>query len=144
MFAKVTWAAGVFSGLGGITRRPTRIAAGAFALAASLAVYAIWQLTHFGPSDQQALMSNLFFLPVDAAAFAMAGRASRRTTASPRVCRAWRLLALAAAAQFLGDLTYTCFELGGAAPFPSLADGFSTMSRILTRLSSTGSAAAQP
>ena len=94
------------------------------ALVAYLALYAAWQLTHFGPADQQALLSNVFFLPVDAAAVVMAARASRQVRSSPRTCRAWRLFALAAAAQFLGDLTYTIYELAGASPYPSLADGF--------------------
>ena len=104
--------------------RPSRLTVGGWVFAAYLAVYAAWQLSHFGPSGQQALLSNLFFLPVDAAAVAMGARASWQVRASPRMCRAWRLFALAAAAQFLGDLTYTYYDLAGAAPYPSLADGF--------------------
>ncbi len=100
----------------------SRLAAGAFV--AYLAIYALWQLIHFGPADQQQLLSNVFFFPIDAAAILACWQASRRSLASPRLRRSWQVLAVAVSCQFLGDLVYTAYELAGASAYPSVADAF--------------------
>jgi predicted signal transduction protein with EAL and GGDEF domain len=53
-----------------------------------LAFYAVWQLTDFGPSSEQAFISNIFFWPVDLAAVYACLQAARRTARTARLSRA--------------------------------------------------------
>ncbi len=93
------------------------------ALGGLLAVYASWQLLHWGPTGARSLIGDVFFYPVSAAAAVLAWRASARCAAWPRLRRSWRLLALGAGAYLLGDVAQTVYELVGRKPYPSIADG---------------------
>ena len=88
-----------------------------------LLFYAGWQL--FGwPAGHRELVGDVFFYPVDVAAIAAAWAASRRCAGQPRLRSAWRLLALAFGSFFAGDIAWTVYEVLGARPYPSVADGF--------------------
>ncbi len=69
-----------------------------------LVVYALWQIFRWGGRAHQAFIGDLAFVPVNAAAVALAWRVSRRADLGYRTCRAWRLLSLAMFLYLLGDL----------------------------------------
>jgi diguanylate cyclase (GGDEF)-like protein len=96
----------------------------ALGLAALLSVYGSWQLLGWGPATDRQLIGDAFFYPVGAAAVFTSWRTAQRCAGWARLRRAWLLLALAALAYLLGDVAQTVYELRGARPYPSIADGF--------------------
>ena len=93
-------------------------------LAAFVAVYLSWQLLHWIPGSRQSI-GDLLILPVDAAAMTAAWLASRRCAASKRLRLFWRLLALALAAELMGDVIQAVYDVAlHRSPYPSLADPF--------------------
>jgi diguanylate cyclase (GGDEF)-like protein/PAS domain S-box-containing protein len=87
-----------------------------------LAVYASWQVFHWGPPSAQQLIANAFFYLVTGAAVSTAWSASRRSSRSPRLRRAWRLFALGLFAQLAGQVAFQVYGLLGEKPYPSIAD----------------------
>ncbi len=93
-------------------------------LAAYLLVYLSWQLLGWIPGSKQDV-GDLLILPVDAAAVYAAWWASRRCAGSDRLRSFWRLMALALAAELIGDIVQAVYEVGlHRSPYPSLADPF--------------------
>lgn len=102
----------------------TRKAQGATAVMAATFAYAIvfvaWVGFGWGGESRQATIADLGFLPVSLGGAAMAWLAARR---SPRSKAAWRMLAAAFLAMWLGDATWAYVELvQHRDPFPSIAD----------------------
>jgi signal transduction histidine kinase len=96
----------------------------AFALGAFVVLYLSWQLAHWIPGDRESV-GNLLILPVDAIAVWAAWLASRRCTGSRRLQLFWRLMAIALAAEAIGDLVEVIYSVGfHESPYPSLADPF--------------------
>jgi diguanylate cyclase (GGDEF)-like protein/PAS domain S-box-containing protein len=87
-----------------------------------VAVYASWQVFHWGPSSAQQLIANAFFYLVTGVAVWTAWSASRRSSRSPRLRRAWRLFALGLFAQLAGQVAFQVYGLLGEKPYPSIAD----------------------
>lgn len=71
-----------------------------------LLMYAGWQLSGW-PAGHRELIGDVLCYPVDIAAVWAAVVASRQCADSPRLRSAWRLLALAFACYFVGDVTWT-------------------------------------
>jgi signal transduction histidine kinase len=95
-----------------------------FALGAFVGLYLSWQLTGWIPGDGEGV-GDLLLLPIDAAAVYAAWSASRRCAAIAPLRSFWRLLAIALAAETLGDLVHAVYTLGlHESPYPSLADPF--------------------
>jgi signal transduction histidine kinase len=96
----------------------------AVALGTFVLLYLSWQLLDWIPGDRQSV-GDLLVLPVDAAAVYAAWWASRRCTGSGRLRSFWRLMALALAAEALGDVVQAVYDIGlRQSPYPSLADPF--------------------
>ena len=70
-----------------------------------------------------------FFYLVTGAAVWTAWSASRRSSGSPRLRRAWRLFALGLFAQLAGQVAFQVYGLLGEKPYPSIADA--TLSVLL-------------
>jgi diguanylate cyclase (GGDEF)-like protein len=94
-----------------------------YAMAGLLIVYGLWQLLRW-PAADRTLVGDMFFYPVGLAAAGTAFRASRRCSETPRLRSAWRLLAIGSLCYLAGDIAQTIYELGGAKPYPSVADAF--------------------
>jgi diguanylate cyclase (GGDEF)-like protein len=75
-----------------------------------LAAYGLWQVFRWGGREHQALIGDLWFVPVTGAAAVLAWRASRRTGLGRNACRAWRLLAVALLLYLAGDLLQLAYE----------------------------------
>ncbi len=102
----------------------TRLPSAAVGLGALVALYLSWQLLHWIPGARESV-GDLLILPVDAAAVYAAWCASRRCAASSRLRSFWRLLAIALAAETLGDIIQAVYDVGlHQSPYPSLADLF--------------------
>jgi signal transduction histidine kinase len=94
------------------------------ALGAFLLAYLSWQLLGWIPGSRQDV-GDLLILPVDAGAVGAAWWASRRCAGAARLRSLWRLMAIALAAETLGDLVQTVYQVGlHRSPYPSLADPF--------------------
>jgi hypothetical protein len=105
-------------------REHARFRRAALALGAFVGLYLSWQLTGWIPGSRESV-GDLLLLPIDAAAVYAAWSASRRCTGSARLRSFWRLLALALAAETLGDVVQAVYDVGlHQAPYPSLADPF--------------------
>lgn len=88
-------------------------------------LFGAWVLWGGGSVRQRTVISDLGFLPVEAAAAAFAWRAARLADLSERARRGWRLMALALLAWGLGDGIWCLLEVGwDQSPFPSVADVF--------------------
>jgi signal transduction histidine kinase len=95
-----------------------------FALGAFVGLYLGWQLTGWIGGDREDV-GDLLLLPIDAAAVYAAWSASRRCVAVARLRSFWRLLAIALAAETLGDVVHAVYTVGlHESPFPSPADPF--------------------
>jgi diguanylate cyclase (GGDEF)-like protein len=90
-------------------------------LAGLVALYVSWQLLHWIPMRQE-LSGELLMLAISLYATGAAVGASRRAAGSPRVKRAWRLVALALLAQSAGTVADLLYLEAGVSAFPSLAD----------------------
>ncbi len=102
----------------------TRFRNVAVALGAFLLLYLSWQLLGWIPGSTQGV-GDLLLLPVNAAAVCAAWWASRRCTGSSRLRSFWRLLAIALAAETIGDVVQAVYDVGlHQSPYPSLADPF--------------------
>jgi signal transduction histidine kinase len=102
----------------------TRFRNTAVALGAFLLLYLSWQIFAWIPGGTQGV-GDLLLLPVDAAAVCAAWWASRRCTGSSRLRSFWRLLAIALAAETIGDAVQVVYDMGlHQSPYPSLADPF--------------------
>jgi signal transduction histidine kinase len=101
-----------------------RVRRAAYALAAFVGLYLSWQLTGWIPGAKQGV-GDLLLLPIDAAAVYAAWWASRRCAEVAPLRSFWRLMAIALAAEALGDLVQAVYDvvLRGS-PYPSLADLF--------------------
>jgi signal transduction histidine kinase len=96
----------------------------AFALGAFLLVYLSWQLFGWLPGSRQDV-GDLLILPVDAAAVCAAWWASQCCAQVDRLRLFWRMMALALAAELIGDLVQAVYDVGlHRSPYPSLADPF--------------------
>jgi diguanylate cyclase (GGDEF)-like protein len=80
------------------------------AVAATLAVYGLWQVFRWGGREHQAFIGDLAFVPVNGAAIALAWQASRRADLGRPTCRAWRLLSAALVLYLAGDLLQFVYE----------------------------------
>ena len=89
-------------------------------VASMLVVYACWQIFRWTPGHRP-LVGDLLNYPIAAIATWAAWRASRRA-GTPRLRSAWRIVALAIAAEFSGEVAQTIYEAQNQAPFPSMAD----------------------
>jgi diguanylate cyclase (GGDEF)-like protein len=93
------------------------------AATAMLAAYGLWQVFRWGGREHQALIGDLAFIPVNAAAALLAWRASRRTDLAHHTRRAWRLLSIAISLYLLGDLLQLVYEVAlHRKPYPTWAD----------------------
>jgi diguanylate cyclase (GGDEF)-like protein/PAS domain S-box-containing protein len=93
------------------------------ALGMMLAAFLLWLPFKWGGEGNVALIDNLAFLPFGAAAAALCYRASTHSALDEATRRAWRILAAAFCAYFLGDLLWLYYEnIAETAPFPSFAD----------------------
>jgi two-component system cell cycle response regulator len=88
-----------------------------------LLLYGCWQVFGWTPGHRP-LVGDLLFFPAAAAATCATWRASQRCSDSRRLRSAWRLIALAMAAMFSGEIAQTVYEAQNQAPFPSVADVF--------------------
>jgi signal transduction histidine kinase len=94
------------------------------ALGAFLLVYVSWQVLGWIPGPRQSV-GDLLLLPVDAAATWAAWCASRRFPRSNRLASVWRWIALALAAETIGDLVQAVYDVDlHHSPYPSVADPF--------------------
>ncbi|MGH8990893.1 MAG: GGDEF domain-containing protein [Acidimicrobiia bacterium] len=96
-------------------------------LAVAFAVYAVlfiaWVASRVGSGDQRELLSDAAFLPVNLAATWLAWKAAGRADLDVATRRAWKRLAFAFAAWWVGDALWFGMEvIAGEAPFPSVAD----------------------
>ncbi len=91
-------------------------------VAAFVAFYLSWQVFEWTPWPQE-LVGSLLGLTMTIVAAGASWRAARRASHSPRLRRAWRLVALAIAAQAAGTVAQLVYEvvLDGLA-YPSIAD----------------------
>lgn len=105
----------------GTAQRPIR---GSVIVAAGyLAVYLLWHLLREPGWGHQALIGDLFFVPLNAWAVTAAYRAGDRARSVPRLQRGWRLMATGLAAYLVGDLLQTWYEVGlQQKPYPGPAD----------------------
>jgi hypothetical protein len=102
----------------------TRFRNVAVALGAFLLLYLSWQLFAWIPGSTQDV-GDLLILPVDAAAVCAAWWASRRCAGSSKLRSFWRLLAVALAAETIGDVVQAVYDIGlHRSPYPSPADPF--------------------
>lgn len=102
----------------------TRYRWAAAALGAYLLVYLSWQLLGWIPGPRETV-GDLLILPVDVAATLAAWCASRRCARSDRLRSFWRWIALALAAEMIGDLIQAIYDVGlHHSPYPSVADPF--------------------
>ena len=96
----------------------------AAALGVFLLLYLSWQLFGWIPGSRQNV-GDLLILPIDAAATLAAWCASRRSAGSDRLRSFWRWMAVALAAEMLGDVVQAVYDVGlHHSPYPSLADPF--------------------
>lgn len=102
-------------------RVPSGMRLGWIALAGLVVLYLSWQLLHWIPMRQE-IAGELLMLAISLYATGAAVGASRRAAGSPRVKRAWRLVALALLAQSAGTVADLLYLAAGVSPFPSLAD----------------------
>src|SRR5450755_4594958 len=93
----------------------------AAAMGGLLLVYAGWQLFRW-PAGHRELFGDVAFYPVDLAAIGAAWVASRCCVERPRLRWGWRLVAIAFACYFAGDVIWTVYEVVGSKPYPSAAD----------------------
>ncbi len=94
------------------------------ALGVFLLVYCSWQLFGWIPGSRQSV-GDLLLLPVDVAATLAAWRASRRVAGSHRLRSFWRWMACALAAETLGDVVQSVYDVVlHHSPYPSAADPF--------------------
>lgn len=105
-------------------RELTRFRRASLALGAFVALYLSWQLSGWIPGSKENV-GDLLLLAIDAAAVYAAWSASRRCAGSGRLGAFWRLMALALAAEAIGDVVQAVYNVGlGEAPYPSPADPF--------------------
>jgi diguanylate cyclase (GGDEF)-like protein len=91
-------------------------------LGAFLLLYLSWQAFRWIPGGM-AQVGDAFFLPMGAAAVLSCWAASRRCARVERLRWFWRLMALALAAQLIGDTAMAVHDFGGGEiPFPSPTD----------------------
>jgi diguanylate cyclase (GGDEF)-like protein len=102
-------------------RVPSGVHLGWIALAGLVALYLSWQLLHWIPLRRE-LSGDVLLLAITLYAAVAAVGAARRAGGSPRVKRAWGLVALAILAQSAGTVAQIYYEVAGAFPSPSLAD----------------------
>jgi len=93
----------------------------AVAMGGLLVVYAGWQLFRW-PAGHRELFGDVAFYPVDLAAIGAAWVASRCCVEKPKLRWGWRLVAIAFACYFAGDVIWTVYEVVGSKPYPSAAD----------------------
>jgi diguanylate cyclase (GGDEF)-like protein/PAS domain S-box-containing protein len=92
------------------------------AVVGSVLLYLSWQAFRWIPLDQE-LAGAVLFAPVLLAAVYACWSAGQRATASRRLRRAWRLIALALVAQSAGAVTQVVYEYVLHDPaYPTLAD----------------------
>ena len=92
--------------------------AGAYTLA-----FTLWALFGGGSADTRELLSDIAPLPIGFAVSVLAWRASTRAEGDGATRRAWRLIAVAFALWWAGDVTWFFLEaVLHQAPFPSPAD----------------------
>jgi signal transduction histidine kinase/CheY-like chemotaxis protein len=93
-------------------------------LSAYVLVYVSWQLFGWIPGSRQDV-GDLLIVPVDAAAVCAAWWASRRCAQVERLRSFWRMMAIALAAEMIGDIVQAIYEVGfHSSAYPSLADPF--------------------
>jgi diguanylate cyclase (GGDEF)-like protein len=102
-------------------RMPSGVRLGWIVLAGLVAVYLSWQLLHWIPLRQE-VAGELLMLAISLYATGAAACAAQRAAGSPRVRRAWRLVALALLAQSAGTVAGLLYLAAGVSVFPSLAD----------------------
>ena len=102
-------------------RVPSGVRLGWIVLAGLVALYLSWQLLHWVPLRQE-LSGDVLLLAITLYAAGAAAGAARRAGGSPRLKRAWGLVALALLAQSAGTVAQIYYEAAGAFPSPSLAD----------------------
>ncbi len=105
-------------------RERARFGRAALVLGAFVALYLSWQLSGWIPGSKESV-GDLLLLGIDAAAVYAAWGASRRCAGSSRLRSFWRLMALALAAEAIGDVVQAVYNVGlGESPYPSPADPF--------------------
>jgi diguanylate cyclase (GGDEF)-like protein/PAS domain S-box-containing protein len=87
-----------------------------------LAVYGSWQVFRWGSLSARQPIADAFFYLVTGIAVWTAWSASRRSSRSPRLRRAWRLFAVGLFAQLAGQVAFQVYDLLGENPYPSIAD----------------------
>ena len=88
-----------------------------------LVVYLLWHVTHLGGSRHQQIIGDVFNVPFYGLAIVACLGAGRRTGATARLRRSWRLLAVGNACYLLGDIMQTVEEATlHRIPYPSPAD----------------------
>ena len=98
--------------------RRTGMAGGAMFL-----VYLLWQVGRWGGIAHQALIGDLWYLPLCVLAIGATLGAARRCRATPRLARAWRLLAVAYGCSLIGQFFQAYEEIfRHHLQYPSLAD----------------------
>jgi diguanylate cyclase (GGDEF)-like protein len=81
----------------------------AVALATTIA-YGLWQVFRWGGRENQALIGDVWFIPVNVAAALLTWRASRRADLGRDARRAWRLLTIVVLVYTAGDLLQLVHE----------------------------------
>jgi signal transduction histidine kinase len=81
-----------------------------------------WQLGLWGGTLPAALVSDLLYILFSSMLMIAAWHTATHATGHPAINRAWRHIALAAAASLAGNLLFCAYDLAGIAPFPSWAD----------------------
>ncbi len=95
----------------------------ALGLTAYVAVFAAWLFVRWPWGEHVVLIDNLAYLPMSAAAALLAWRAGLQRSLDSRTRRAWKVLAFAFIAYWLGDVLWLYYEnILGTEPFPSWAD----------------------
>jgi diguanylate cyclase (GGDEF)-like protein/PAS domain S-box-containing protein len=112
--------------------RPPRLVVTASAVATALG-YLLWLRLSGAGAERRSLVAAALFIALDVALVAVFWRASASAALAPRMARALRLLAGAAAVAIVGRVIALVPLLAGAAgPRPSLADAFLVASYPLT------------
>ena len=88
-------------------------------------LYISWLYFHWGGNNNNILIGDLFFLPLDFITFVAALRVTVQKELDSKVRRMWLFLSLGFLSYFLGDLTWAYLEnVLQVQPFPALPDVF--------------------